>query len=111
MNVYRKWPVYSSNNPKKRSTFYLHFWTLVRKDHFNFYHLTVLQIAELEGLDQKQISTYQTIITENNINGIVLSTCDLGELGQIMAMTFGDWQLFRAWILTARNPAQDCTMW
>ncbi|XP_029195259.2 kinase D-interacting substrate of 220 kDa-like isoform X4 [Acropora millepora] len=68
------------------------------------------QIAELEGLDQKQISTYQTIITENNINGIVLSTCDLGELGQIMAMTFGDWQLFRAWILTARNPGQDCTM-
>lgn len=68
------------------------------------------QIAELEGLDQKQISTYQSIITENNINGKVLSTCDLGELGQIMAMTFGDWQLFRAWVLSARYPAQECTM-
>lgn len=69
------------------------------------------QIAELEGLDQKQISTYQTIITENNINGKVLSTCDLNELGQIMTMTFGDWQLFRAWVLAVRNPGQECTMW
>ncbi|XP_078369794.1 kinase D-interacting substrate of 220 kDa B-like isoform X5 [Oculina patagonica] len=67
------------------------------------------QIAELEGLDQKQISTYQTVITENNINGKVLATCDLTELGHIMGMTFGDWQLFRAWVLAARNPAQECT--
>lgn len=66
---------------------------------------------ELEGLDQKQISTYQTVITENNINGKVLATCDLNELGHIMGMTFGDWQLFRAWILAARNPAQECTAW
>ena len=69
------------------------------------------QIAELEGLDQKQISTYQTVITENNINGKVLATCDLNELGHIMGMTFGDWQLFRAWVLTARTPAQECTSW
>ncbi|KAJ7327762.1 hypothetical protein OS493_026641 [Desmophyllum pertusum] len=67
------------------------------------------QIAELDGLDQKQISTYQTVITENNINGKVLATCDLNELGHIMGMTFGDWQLFRAWVLAARNPAQECT--
>jgi len=67
--------------------------------------------VELEGLDQKQISTYQTVITENNINGKVLATCDLNELGHIMGMTFGDWQLFRAWILAARNPAQECTAW
>ena len=71
----------------------------------------VYQIAELDGLDQKQISTYQTLITKNNINGKVLSTCDLNELGHVMAMTFGDWQLFRSWILAARNPAQDCTLW
>lgn len=69
------------------------------------------QIAELEGLDQKQISTYQTVITENNINGKVLATCDLNELGHIMGMTFGDWQLFRAWVLAARTPAQECTPW
>ncbi|XP_032231090.2 kinase D-interacting substrate of 220 kDa isoform X2 [Nematostella vectensis] len=65
------------------------------------------QLAELEGLDQKQISSYQGIVTENNINGKVLATCDLTELGQIMGMTFGDWQLFRAWILNARFP-QEC---
>jgi len=69
------------------------------------------QIAELEGLDQKQISTYQTVITGNNINGKVLATCDLNELGHIMGMTFGDWQLFRAWVLAARKPAQECTAW
>lgn len=69
------------------------------------------KIAELEGLDQKQISTYQTVITENNINGKVLATCDLNELGHIMGMTFGDWQLFRAWVLAARTPAQECTSW
>ena len=66
------------------------------------------QVAELEGLGQKQISTYQATITENNINGKVLAACDLNELGQIMKMTFGDWQLFRAWVLEARNPSQDC---
>ena len=66
------------------------------------------QVAELEGLGQKQISTYQATITENNINGKVLAACDLNELGQIMNMTFGDWQLFRAWVLEARNPSQDC---
>ena len=65
----------------------------------------------MEGLDQKQISTYQTVVTENNINGKVLASCDLSELSHIMAMTFGDWQLFRAWILTARNPNQECTTW
>lgn len=68
------------------------------------------QVAELEGLDQRQISTYQTVITQNNINGKVLATCDLNELGQIMNMTFGDWQLFRAWVLTARNPSPECVM-
>lgn len=72
---------------------------------------STFQIAELEGLDQKQISTYQTIVTENNINGKVLSTCDLSELGHIMAMTFGDWQLFRAWVLAARNPGKECVTW
>jgi len=51
------------------------------------------------------------VITENNINGKVLATCDLNELGNIMGMTFGDWQLFRAWVLAARNPAQECTAW
>ena len=66
------------------------------------------QVAELEGLGQKQISTYQATITENNINGKVLAACDLNELGQIMNMTFGDWQLFRAWVLEARNRSQDC---
>lgn len=78
----------------------------------NHVHLSrAFQIAELEGMDQKQISTYQTVITENNINGKVLAACDLNELGHIMGMTFGDWQLFRAWVLTARNPAPECTAW
>ena len=57
-------------------------------------------------MDPKQISTYQTTVTENNINGKVLATCDLSELGQLMAMTFGDWQLLKAWIQSAR--LQEC---
>ena len=82
--------------------------------HGHLFKFTIIyptfQVAELEGLGQKQISTYQATITENNINGKVLAACDLNELGQIMNMTFGDWQLFRAWVLEARNPSQDC-MW
>lgn len=57
-----------------------------------------------------RISTYQSVVTSNNINGKVLVTCDMNELAQVMNMTFGDWQLFRAWVLTARYP-QECEAW
>uniref|UniRef100_A0A8C2Z1M3 Kinase D-interacting substrate 220b n=1 Tax=Cyclopterus lumpus TaxID=8103 RepID=A0A8C2Z1M3_CYCLU len=38
-----------------------------------------------------------------NVNGRVLSQCDIDELKKEMSMNFGDWQLFRATILDMRH--------
>ena len=46
--------------------------------------------------------SYRERIIENNISGRVLVTCDLHELKDAMQMKFGDWQLFKAWINSAR---------
>ena len=47
--------------------------------------------------DFKQI--YAANLKENNINGKVLVCCDLNELKSELRMTFGDWQVFKDWIL------------
>ena len=55
----------------------------------------------------KAIPSYQTTIRENNISGRVLRECEISELRDIMAMNFGDWQLFKIWILR-RRPHHAC---
>nr|KAG5701758.1 hypothetical protein BaRGS_000748 [Batillaria attramentaria] len=42
-------------------------------------------------------------VRENNVSGLVLENCDLRELQPILNMRFGDWQLFRAAILSLRD--------
>lgn len=61
------------------------------------------QLLEIEGMDESLLQEYKTRLLDNNINGRVLVACDLNELQEVMAMKFGDWQLFRAWIMTSRN--------
>jgi len=51
--------------------------------------------------DYKQI--YKSNLVENNINGKVLACCDIDELKSQLQMTFGDWQVFKAWILQQRK--------
>jgi ankyrin repeat-rich membrane spanning protein len=45
---------------------------------------------------------YNKNLKKKNINGQVLMYCDINELKSEMEMTFGDWQLFKSWILKQR---------
>jgi len=60
-------------------------------------------LLEIEGMDELLLPDYKNRLVDNNINGRVLVACDLNELQEVMAMKFGDWQLFRTWIMTSRN--------
>jgi ankyrin repeat-rich membrane spanning protein len=44
-----------------------------------------------------------TAIRSNNISGRVLSVCDMTELRGILALNFGDWNLFRLALLSMRE--------
>ncbi|CAC5368968.1 KIDINS220 [Mytilus coruscus] len=53
-------------------------------------------LSKLDGINKTFLLKYQDCVMENNINGRVLVNCDLSELGQVLDMKFGDWQLFKA---------------
>jgi len=59
-----------------------------------------IDLNEMMKSDFKQV--YKTTIKECNLNGRVLSFCDLNELKDILKMSFGDWQLFKNWIQIKR---------
>ncbi|CAH1268455.1 KIDINS220 [Branchiostoma lanceolatum] len=61
------------------------------------------RLAQLEGINPAELSRYHKTIQENNINGPVLLHCELDELKVVMNMKFGDWQLFRAYIVEMRH--------
>ncbi|CAF4328042.1 unnamed protein product, partial [Adineta steineri] len=58
---------------------------------------------DIVGLKTAMISVYTQDITEYNLSGQVLTTCELDELKQVLSMTFGDWVLFSNWIATKRE--------
>ena len=58
--------------------------------------------TSIDHLNETFKSIYCSCIKEKNINGKVLSCCDLDELKQELKMAFGDWQLFKNWILGER---------
>ncbi|XP_022244042.1 kinase D-interacting substrate of 220 kDa-like [Limulus polyphemus] len=60
-------------------------------------------LDSLEGVDDKKLCTYKEQLSENNINGLVLLTCDLSELKRVLRMSFGDWELFRQLVLALRE--------
>ena len=60
-------------------------------------------LARIDGLNIHQLPKYQQSVEENNINGMVLSSCELDELGKVLEMKFGDWQLFKTVILSLRE--------
>ena len=51
--------------------------------------------------DFKEI--YISLVKEKNINGKVLASCDINELKSELNMSFGDWQLFKSWLLDQRS--------
>ncbi|XP_046352600.2 kinase D-interacting substrate of 220 kDa B-like isoform X1 [Haliotis rufescens] len=57
-------------------------------------------LHKLEGVNQQMLPIYIDSIRDNNISGLVLANCDMDELGKVMRMKFGDWQLFKVAILS-----------
>ena len=72
-------------------------------------HLTYsnFQLSQIDGITLTMVPSYQTTIRENHINGRVLCECDMQELRDVMEMNFGDWQLFRAWVIRHRATSQS----
>jgi hypothetical protein len=81
----------------------------------NLYDMSVNDICDALHIaidfisnDFKQI--YVANLREKNINGQVLSICDLNELKNELKMAFGDWELFKSWILNKRMSQSNSGM-
>ncbi|XP_044024071.1 kinase D-interacting substrate of 220 kDa B isoform X6 [Siniperca chuatsi] len=61
------------------------------------------RVRQIEGIDQSMMVQYSATIRKANVNGRVLSQCNIDELKKEMNMNFGDWQLFRATVLDMRH--------
>ncbi|XP_029107379.1 kinase D-interacting substrate of 220 kDa B isoform X3 [Scleropages formosus] len=61
------------------------------------------RVKQIEGIDQSMLGQYTTTIKKANVNGRVLSQCNLDELKKEMSMNFGDWQLFRGMVMELRH--------
>ena len=57
---------------------------------------------QIEFIGDKYKEIYESNIKEKNINGKVLAVCNLNELKSEIQMTFGDWELFKNWVLSQR---------
>ncbi|XP_041810590.1 kinase D-interacting substrate of 220 kDa B isoform X2 [Chelmon rostratus] len=60
-------------------------------------------VKHIDGIDPSMLPQYTCTIKKANINGRVLSQCNLDELKKEMEMNFGDWQLFRATVMEQRH--------
>ncbi|KAM6992774.1 kinase D-interacting substrate of 220 kDa B isoform 3-T3 [Tautogolabrus adspersus] len=60
------------------------------------------RVRQIDGIDQSMMGHYSATIRKANVNGRVLSQCNIDELKKEMSMNFGDWQLFRATVLDMR---------
>ncbi|XP_034555029.1 kinase D-interacting substrate of 220 kDa B isoform X4 [Notolabrus celidotus] len=60
------------------------------------------RVRQIDGIDQSMMGQYSATIRKANVNGRVLSQCNIDELKKEMSMNFGDWQLFRATVLDMR---------
>jgi hypothetical protein len=57
---------------------------------------------QIDFIDDKYKEIYDSNIKEKNINGRVLAVCNLNDLKNEIQMTFGDWELFKNWVLSQR---------
>uniref|UniRef100_A0A9J8A1I7 Kinase D interacting substrate 220 n=1 Tax=Cyprinus carpio carpio TaxID=630221 RepID=A0A9J8A1I7_CYPCA len=61
------------------------------------------KLRQIQGLDSSMQEQYIGTIKKANVNGRVLSQCNLDELKKEMNMNFGDWHLFRSMVLEQRH--------
>uniref|UniRef100_A0A672NYD7 Kinase D-interacting substrate of 220 kDa n=1 Tax=Sinocyclocheilus grahami TaxID=75366 RepID=A0A672NYD7_SINGR len=61
------------------------------------------RVKLIDGIDQNMLSQYTATIKKANVNGRVLSQCNIDELKKEMNMNFGDWQLFRTTVIELRH--------
>ncbi|XP_044022906.1 kinase D-interacting substrate of 220 kDa B isoform X5 [Siniperca chuatsi] len=61
------------------------------------------RLKQIDGIDPNMLPQYNSTIKKANINGRVLSQCNLDELKKEMEMNFGDWQLFRGTVMEQRQ--------
>lgn len=61
------------------------------------------KLRHIQGLDSSMLEQYIGTIKKANVNGRVLSQCNLDELKKEMNMNFGDWHLFRSMVLEQRH--------
>ncbi|XP_058470993.1 kinase D-interacting substrate of 220 kDa B isoform X3 [Solea solea] len=61
------------------------------------------RLKQIDGIDTSMLQQYTSTIKKANINGRVLSQCNLDELKKEMKMNFGDWQLFRGMVVEQRH--------
>ncbi|XP_077594925.1 kinase D-interacting substrate of 220 kDa B-like isoform X1 [Stigmatopora nigra] len=61
------------------------------------------RIGQIQGIDRAVLAAYAATVRKANVNGRVLSQCNLDELKKEMNMNFGDWQLFRASVMEMRQ--------
>nr|XP_055028982.1 kinase D-interacting substrate of 220 kDa B isoform X2 [Misgurnus anguillicaudatus] len=61
------------------------------------------KLGQLQGLDPCMLEEYINTVKKANVNGRVLSQCNLDELKKEMNMNFGDWHLFRTMVLEQRQ--------
>ncbi|KAM7540662.1 hypothetical protein Aperf_G00000044408 [Anoplocephala perfoliata] len=68
-----------------------------------------LLLSAISGLPSENRSSYQKQVRRQNINGQVLSVCDLTKLRTELQMNFGDWQLFNTFITYLRGVEASIT--
>ncbi|XP_009291460.1 kinase D-interacting substrate of 220 kDa B-like isoform X3 [Danio rerio] len=61
------------------------------------------KLRQIQGLDSSMLEQYIGTIKKANVNGRVLSQCNLDELKKEMNMNFGDWHLFRSTVVEQRH--------
>ncbi|XP_045065122.1 kinase D-interacting substrate of 220 kDa B isoform X2 [Coregonus clupeaformis] len=61
------------------------------------------RVKHIDGMDPSMLGQYTATIKKANVNGRVLSQCNLEELKKEMNMNFGDWQLFRGMVMEQRH--------
>ncbi|XP_005723973.1 kinase D-interacting substrate of 220 kDa isoform X2 [Pundamilia nyererei] len=68
------------------------------------------RLRQLEGIDPTMLPQYTSTIKKANINGRVLTHCNLDELKKEMEMNFGDWQLFRGMVIEQRHAESQAAL-
>ncbi|XP_051502627.1 kinase D-interacting substrate of 220 kDa B-like isoform X2 [Myxocyprinus asiaticus] len=61
------------------------------------------KLKHIQGLDSSMLDQYISTIRKANVNGRVLSQCNIDELKKEINMNFGDWHLFKAMVLEQRH--------